>query len=845
VLLLFLAEGAGLAIGVGIDLAHNTATTIQQLPARRSLPADSLVLDRYGGVVADLHPPGESRIPVQISRIATVARDATVAVEDRQFWDEGVIAPSRVAAAGIQDIWHGRAVQGASTITAQLARILYLDQSKTAERKLREISVGQRLLDTMSKEQILGEYLNDVYYGRGATGIQAAARIYFGIDASALDLAQASMLAGLPSAPTELNPLTNPEAARWRQGQVLAGMVKAGYISDGERQAAQAEGLQFATGPPGQAFATQAPAFVARVEAAVATLTRDPARDGLTVVTTLDLQLQQAANEAVREEVDRLQASAVGDGAAISVDPGTGEVRAYVGSSGPGHPGSELDILAQARQPAITFSMFTYAAALEQGRITLETPLVDAPYGFIQGGGADGTAGYDVAASNYHGVVAARVALAGGFKTPALKVQGLVGAGTVIDMAKRLGASSLDRRRQAYGQSLSLGTYSMPMIELAQAGATIAGGGVMRPLRFIQSVRDASGHELWPVAGGGSRVIGADVADSIAGALTATPGRAVIGGTSSDLADSVTLGWDSALVTMAWVGNADATPMLAAPSAPSAHEIWRRIMDVSSARLGRDAAQGLRGQLASALVTINGPSGVSQFPVKAAASSYTHNARGIEVTSASCGQKLQATPGFSIIGVNAGKPFTQNPCLGSLLAAGSERGPLSLYLIAGYRREYATRVTGGCASSSQRVGTIAPALRMAWAIGCSEASEAMTYASQQHHSPAPTWWINVEAPYTDSLAGANWSIDHDLNRQVIAGALYSLQAGGATAGVHSSAPHWSLITGDWVIPDPRVPDWVGGSKSIESTCHNVGFSGGPVWLVRLLSNSKLDGDRAC
>jgi membrane peptidoglycan carboxypeptidase len=860
-------ELLGLGIGAGQELLPSVMARVRQVPPRRTLPADSIVLDRSGRLLADLHPPGETRIPISIDRMAPSVLQATVAIEDREFWTEGVVAPKRVIGSIWQDLLHRRMVQGASTITEQLARILYLDRSMTLERKTREIVVGQRMVAQMSKSKILQEYLNDIYYGRGATGIESAARVYFNIDAIDLDLAQSAMLAGLPVDPNDLNPLHDPQAARARQRQVLCAMVNAGVITETQNQAARTEPLSFSSGPPGEGFTTAAPAFVRRVTDWVAELSHDPYRDGLTITTTIDLRLQTVASKAVATEVDRMQHARVSDGALLSLDPRSGDIIAYVGSSGPGHPGWLNDMTRQPRQPGIAFSIFAYTTALAERKISLETPLVDAPYGFAQGGGTEGNEPYQVplgAGATFHGVVPAGAALASGLPVPALKVQQIAGGGNVVDTVRNMGALSLDRRKHAYSQSLSLGVYPMPLTELAVAGAVLAGGGTVHTPRSVLSVRDASGRELWAANDTGQQVVQPEVAylvnsalrhDHAPGSSASSPGThglAVLSDTSADLRDSVTLGWTPTLVTASWIGNADSTPMLASGGVPSSKVLWQTVMD--GAPLGRDepwpgAPPGLAltpwgGYFlpGSDRDTVPGLGRHSTPP----ASPYPRGREGYDVSWPQCGGP-SVVGRFSIVGTNSGKPFTDNPCFQSQSAAASVQAPPSLYLLAGYKPEYRANATPQCLTAARRVlQNDRDETRVAWAIGCSEAMRAMAASAGPQDQPLPrTWWVDVEAPYPDSLAGANWSIDETLNRHTIAGAIYFLQAKGDVVGIYSTAQFWSRITGDWVIADGRVPNWVAGVASIQHTCDHLGFSGGPVWLVQYYRKGMPSGDHAC
>src|SRR5438876_11815432 len=289
------ATAAGLSLGL-LD------TTVGQIPEARPLPADSIVFDRSNRLLAYVHPPGESRLPIPLERMSPFVQQATIAVEDRNFWHGGAVDPVRIVAAAWHDLRGEGSLQGASTITQQLAKVKYLNDAPTLGRKIRELFVARHLESSMSKQQILQEYLNSIPYGHGATGIQAAAQTYFGVDASKLTLPQAALLAGLRDAPSLLDPLLHPDAAKQRQRVVLQAMVQTGDISPEQATAAMAEELTFAKG--NQTNLNLAPAFVGRVKAELAnTLKVDIATAGLQIVTTLDPALQDLAEKTVAKQV--------------------------------------------------------------------------------------------------------------------------------------------------------------------------------------------------------------------------------------------------------------------------------------------------------------------------------------------------------------------------------------------------------------------------------------------------------------------------------------------------------------------------------------------------------------
>jgi membrane peptidoglycan carboxypeptidase len=561
-----------------------------------SLPADSLVYDRAGNLIADVHRPGETRIPVPLTAISPYEQRAIVAIEDRNFWQEGAVDWGRLAQAAAYDVTHRQNAQGASTITQQVARLLYLDDQRTFERKLRELVVATAVNSRMSKVQILDEYLNDAYFGHGATGIEAASRVYFGVPASGLDVGQASLLAGLPNAPTLLDPLQHPDAARARQRAVLDAMVRSGALTAAEADTAYQEKLQLASGHADDL--NLYPEFTAGVVQAVSSqLRREPATAGLTIKTTLDPVLQQAAEKAVQRRVAALAGRHVSDGAVVSLDPQTGDLLAYVGSAGPAHPGSNLDMASRPRQPGSTMKVITYSEAIAQKTVTMLTPVSDGPLTLPKGAGADGSQpwvvhDYD---NGNRGTVPVSVALGNSLNIPAVRVEQQAGVASVVEMARKLGITTLSSQPSSYGPSLTLGGYPVPLWQMAQAYGALATGGTLHPARFLLSVTDSSGRELQPPSTSGGSVLDPGVAFIMNQMLSDDANRALVFGRGSDLVipghtvaaktgttndskDALTVGWTPHMVTAAWVGNADDSAMDAVAGSMGAAPIWHSVM---------------------------------------------------------------------------------------------------------------------------------------------------------------------------------------------------------------------------------------------------------------------------
>lgn len=564
------------------------------VPPAKPLFADTVVTDRSGKMLAMLHPAGESRMPVTLGQVSPTLVAATVAIEDRSFWSEGAVDLGRVASAAFNDVVHHDS-QGASTITMQLAKVLYLQDTGGLTYKLHQLLIARHLDRQLTKEQILEAYLNDIYYGHGATGVEAAANTVFGVHANQLDLAQAAMLAGLPNSPTQLDPLRHPDAAKVRQQQVLAAMVDAGAVSSAKAQKAATEPLHYADGNMDNV--NLAPAFVNRVAAEIKhTLHRDPYSSGLQVTSTLDLNREAQAQQIVTQQVDATSGLHVTDGGLVSMDPRTGDVIAYVGGAGDGHPGSQIDMANSPRQPGSSFKLFTYSSVLGARKATELTPVLDAPYQLPKGGPPDGNGpwvvhNYDM---RYHGLLPLEEVFANSLNIPAVKVEQLVGVPNVVRTARAMGVTTLNDPPQSYGPSLTLGTYSVPLWEMAQAGAVLGNSGQLVPARFIISAKD-HGRELAPPPAAPKQVIDPGVAFIVNDILTNDANRVMeFGahgaltldghlvsaktGTSQDFRDNFTVGWTPHLATAAWVGNTDNTPMRGTTGITGAAPIWHAFM---------------------------------------------------------------------------------------------------------------------------------------------------------------------------------------------------------------------------------------------------------------------------
>src|SRR2546430_2626805 len=559
-------------------------------PESRGAVPGTVVLDAHGAVLERDMSAG-LRIPTTIDRVAPRMLQATISAEDRRFLQHVGIDPIAIARALSSS---SSQPSGASTITQQLARRLYLDgdSSPLAVRKAHEALVALQLEANRSKAEILQLYLNDVYYGRGAYGVEAAARVYFGIGAANLDLAHASYLAGLPQRPSQYDALIDV-AARARQTYVLARMVDDGWITQEQANAAATERIDIlpASLPP---IAHQ---FVAFARSELARVRPDLAgRDGLIIETTLDAGLQSESERLVRLRLEALRGRNATDAALVAIEPGTGRIVAWVGSATDGDPahGGEIDMARTARQPGSALKPLLYAAAFERG-FTAATPLLDVPATFATDEGPYTPQNFD---RSFHGVVPLRVALASSLNVPAVRTLDAIGLDAMLEISHRFGLNTLNSVER-YGLSLTLGSGEVRLVDLTNAFAAFGAPGMLAAPFAVTRVRDASGRILFeraPVAA--LRVLSAEhaylVTDILSDPDARIPGfggvtpfevpfpAAVKTGTSTGFRDTWTIGYTPNIAIGVWVGNADGAPMLDLAGVEGTGPIWRDAMMAAS-----------------------------------------------------------------------------------------------------------------------------------------------------------------------------------------------------------------------------------------------------------------------
>ncbi|WP_298818817.1 transglycosylase domain-containing protein [Chloroflexus sp.] len=535
------------------------------------------------------------RAPVALDRIPKILRDATVAVEDANFYtNPGVDLPS-ILRAFWQNVTAGETVSGASTITMQLVRAILLTpeeaQQQSIERKIREAILAIQVGKEYSKEQILSLYLNEVYYGAQAYGVEAAAQRYFGKHVWQLTRGEATLLAGLPQSPSTYDLFKNLPLARARQRIVLDRMVEAGFITAAEADAIFAEPIRLAK----PTSSIQAPHFVFYVyDLLVQRFGVEMVnRGGLRVITTLDPNWQAQAEAVAAEKIAELRARDASNAAVVILAP-DGQILAMVGSIDYNAPDGQVNVTMMPRQPGSALKPFIYAAALQKGW-TPATILWDVPSSWTNNGVVYQPENYD---KRFRGPVRLRLALANSLNIPAVKALEFVGVENFVNLMSEFGITTFTDPAR-YGLPMALGSNEVRLLELTGAYASLqAGGRQVRPVAILR-VTNSRGEILdsWqptrgkPLLGPQSEQIAFLITDILSdnAARRMVFGRnnvmelpnipaAVKTGTSNDFRDSWAIGYTSAVVIGVWVGNNDNRPMNEVAGANGAGLIWRELM---------------------------------------------------------------------------------------------------------------------------------------------------------------------------------------------------------------------------------------------------------------------------
>jgi len=591
VILFFLAFTV--AVGGYVHIARQLPPP-DELRGRAATFASTKIYDRNGALLWEVFGPGK-RTLVELDDISLDLRQATIATEDQHFYQHPGFDPIGIVRAIYQNVTEGEIVSGASTIPQQLARAVLLSPEERSEqslnRKVREAILAIEITNRYPKDTILEIYLNEIYYGNLAYGIEAAAETYFGKPARDLTLAEAALLAGLPQSPAVYDPYTNPEAAKARQAVVLNLMVEQEYITPAQAEAARREELHYAP----QSYTMTAPHFVVYVQQLLEERYGAEAlhHGGLQVYTTLDPRLQALAERVAKEKIAALADRHATNAALVALRPDSGEILAMLGSVDFNDPAidGQVNVALRPRQPGSSIKPVTYVAAFERGW-TPASLIWDVETEFPDGANPPyKPQNYD---DKFHGPVLLRQALACSYNVPAVQTLYAIGLPAMLEMAHRLGIQSLNR--VDYGLSLTLGGGEVTLLELTGAYAVFANGGRRVPPVAILRVEDSQGQVLEEyVPPQGEQVISPEhaylITDILADNQARTPAfgahnvlqlsrpAAAKTGTTTDWRDAWTLGYTPDLVAGVWVGNSDNTPMDHVPGSRGAGPIWHDFME--------------------------------------------------------------------------------------------------------------------------------------------------------------------------------------------------------------------------------------------------------------------------
>ena len=619
-LLLFLLSGCSGQNRIGPRPAPDLPTVVEaylQQYQPGPLPRffqTTYLYDRNGKLLVELFPEGK-RTWVPLESISQHLIDATIATEDATFYTNPGVDARRVAGAILQNLEAGDIASGASTITMQLTRNLFLGAdsryNQSIDRKILEAGLAQELTQLYTKDEILEMYLNLLNYGNLAYGPEAAAESYFGKSAAELTASEAALIAGIPQQPANLNPYENFDAAKDRQEVVLDLMARHGFLTERAAKETFAEEIVLADRFFGDdsieealedaAQGNPAPHFTHYViDQLDAQLGRGyAARAGFHIFTSLDADVQVLAQRVVTEKVAELQPRwGLSNAALIAMKPGTAEILAMVGSADYESEAiaGQLNVSVRRRQPGSAIKPLFYALAFDENLISPATVLWDMPAQYIINKRENSTyrpRNYD---DKFHGPVTARTALANSFNVPMVKLFGAVGVDLLMDRLRAYGIRSLTRENAYYGLSMSLGSGEVTLLEMVEAYHALANLGERVAAQPILTMVDSRGEAITALESAEpQRVLSPEAAflttsilsDNVARSLMfGVNNRLVLSkpvaaktGTTTDWKDNWTIGFTRYLVAGVWAGNSDGKPTNGSTGASGAAPIWNAFME--------------------------------------------------------------------------------------------------------------------------------------------------------------------------------------------------------------------------------------------------------------------------
>ena len=559
--------------GAGAGFLLSITGTLPDVSQTLSPAASSQIYDCKGRLITTVHAE-QNRLPVKLADTPKDLQNAFIAAEDIRFYKHHGIDPIGIARAVVSNIRHRDATgQGGSTITQQLARNAFLTQEQTLKRKLLEAVLAVEIENKYTKAEILEMYMNQIYFGQGAYGVQTASHVYFGKDVKDLNLAQCAMLAGLPNSPNYYSPFHNLQAAKYRQGVVLDQMAKYGYISQEQANEAKAQDLGLVKPGSNQDNNKLASYFVNYVVQQVSDKYDSSAiyKEGLKIYTTLDLDMQKDAENAVNKDLPKGTKNAKGitqpQGALLAIETKTGDVKAMVGGRGEDQFNRATQMY---RQPGSAFKPFTYVTALEKGmspNMMLDNSAVS-----FAGGWSPKNYGHTTG-----GPVTMTEALVKSMNIPTINLANKVGMSNVIKTAEKCGISSLvdSGKYSDNNLSASIGGLSkgVSLWDMAQAYSVFANNGQLIKPRVILKIEDRNGNILEDHTGesDAEQVLDANAVARLNVMLqqavmrgtgrNAYFGRPVDGktGTTNGAHDAWFVGYTPNMVTAVWIGDDTST----------------------------------------------------------------------------------------------------------------------------------------------------------------------------------------------------------------------------------------------------------------------------------------------
>jgi penicillin-binding protein 1A len=587
---IFLLAGivCGSTLGVFLSLSHDLPR-IQELEVFRPSSVTKL-FSVEGDLVGEFYV--EKRVPVKLEDIPVPLRQAVIATEDRRFYEHAGLDWRGIARAVVKDIRAGSFKEGGSTITQQLAKVLFLNPEKTITRKLKEAILALQIERRYRKDEILALYLNQIYLGSGAYGVEAAANRYFGKHVWELDLVECALIAGLPRGPSRYSPLVNPDEALSRRATVLESLRATGHITEAQYQRAVEEPVRLSSSPsPG----SSAYYFVSFIRPKLEEILGENLlyRGGLTIQTTIKQSWQRVSEKALENGLAALENRHSGgdasweqpQGAVLILDARTGMIRAMVG--GRDYEASQFNRATQAqRQPGSAFKPIIYAYALEKG-YTQADRIWDGPVSYPQAGGnVWEPQNYS---GRFEGEITLRKALEISQNIVTIKLLERLGPSSVVDFARHLGIGSVLHA----DLSLSLGTSEMNLLDLSSAYQVFANGGIWVEPSGIVEVVDRTGRPLWKAAPASRLVLSQETAYILTNMLQGVIQRGTgMGarhlswplagktGTTEKSRDALFVGYSPALVTAVWVGKDSGSPLGEKETGGlAALPIWREVME--------------------------------------------------------------------------------------------------------------------------------------------------------------------------------------------------------------------------------------------------------------------------